>query len=293
MLKRTIQISNPYKLSIAYGQLILKNDEGKKQVPVEDLGFVVLDHPHISITQAVTQELSENNVAVVFCSKNHHPTSMLLNLDGHHLQNEIFRAQLSASEPLKKNLWKQTVEAKIRNQAALLQKLNIEVPRIEVLAKTVLSGDTGNNEAQAARLYWPGLFGKDFLRERYGLPPNNMLNYGYAILRASVARAVVGSGLLPTLGIHHHNRYNAYCLADDIMEPYRPYVDSLVYSIYESVGPEEDLSIDTRTHLLEFLQHDVVFNKTKRPLMLGISQTTASLARCFEGEQKRLQYPGL
>ena len=122
---------------------------------------------------------------------------------------------------------------------------------------------------------------------------NVMLNYGYAILRASVARAVVGSGLLPTLGIHHHNRYNAYCLADDIMEPYRPYVDSLVYSIYESVGPEEDLSIDTRTHLLEFLQHDVVFNKTKRPLMLGISQTTASLARCFEGEQKRLQYPGL
>ena len=291
MLKRTIQVSSPYKLSIAYGQLILSNTEEKKQIPVEDLGFVVLDHPHINITQAVAQELSENNVAVIFCSKNHHPNSMLLNLDGHHLQNEIFRAQLSASEPLKKNLWKQTIEAKIKNQSALLRKLNIVIPRIDELSKTVLSGDTGNNEAQAARLYWPALFGKNFLRERFGLAPNNMLNYGYAILRASVARAIVGSGLLPTLGMHHHNRYNAYCLADDIMEPYRPYVDSLVFNIYESIGAEEDLSVDTRIHLLEFLQHDVFFNKTTRPLMLGISQTTASLARCFEGEQKRLQYP--
>jgi len=293
MLKRSLFFGNPYHLSVKNKQMQITNkDSGEvKQAPIEDLGFVILENHQITLTIKLAQVLAENNVAVVFCDSKHHPSSMLLNLETHHLQNEMFSNQIKASEPLKKQLWRQTIIAKINNQAAVLKLLGKQYLKLNELAKNVISGDTTNREAQAARIYWTELLGKDFTRERYGLPPNNALNYGYAILRAAVARALVGSGLLPTLGIHHHNKYNAFCLADDIMEPYRPYVDILVYRIDKAKEIEFDLTTDIKAEILKILTRDVVFEKTKRPLMIGLSQTTVSLAKCFAGEHKKLLFP--
>ena len=226
MLTRTLFISNPYYLSVKNKQLLVsgENDLTSKTIPIEDIGFIVMEHPQISFTLKLMEELTENNVAVVFCDSKHMPCSMTLPLDAHHIQNELFRAQINATGPLKKNLWKQTIEMKISNQARLLDKLGKNSTQLKTLAKTVKSGDSNNREGFAARLYWIALLGKTFIRDRYGGPPNPFLNYGYILLRSAVARAISGSGLLATLGIHHHNRYNAFCLADDIMEPYRPYV---------------------------------------------------------------------
>ncbi len=293
MLKRSLFFSNPYHLSVTNQQLIITNKEtGEiKQAPIEDLGFVILENPRITITIKLAQELAENNVAVVFCDSTHHPASMLLNLNVHHLQSEMFSNQIKASEPLKKQLWKQTVVAKINNQAAILKKLGKDFLKLTVMATKVVSGDTTNREAQASRIYWHELFEGDFSRARFGTAPNNALNYGYAILRAAVARSLVGSGLLPTLGIHHHNKYNAFCLADDIMEPYRPYVDLHVVNLINKKPFDEKLSKSNKADLLQILTMDVVFEKTKRPLMVGISQTTASLAKCYGGELKKIAYP--
>ena len=218
---------------------------------------------------------------------------MLFHLDSHQTQTEHFRAQVEASEPLKKQLWKQTIKAKIRNQAAVLDFADRDGEALRYMARKVRSGDADNQEARAARFYWPMLFGEDFLRKRFGNPPNNLLNYGYAVLRAAVARALTGSGLLPTLGIHHRNKYNAYCLADDVMEPYRPYVDQLVWELSEAGQAEEELSAGLKSELLKILSCDVIINRKKRPLMVGLSQTTASLARCFKGEARKITYPVL
>lgn len=293
MLKRTLFFTNPFNLSVKDSQLIIQSKEKQvlQTVPIEDIGFIVLDHNQLSISIPLIQELIANNVAVVYCDPKHHPNAMLLNLDGHHLQGEIFRQQVETSEPLKKNLWKQTIEAKIKNQAGLLKLLNKEYRNIESLAKYVKSGDPENREGTAARIYWPRLFGKTFTRDRYGAPPNDMLNYSYTVLRASVARALIGSGLLPTLGIHHHGRYNAFCLADDIMEPFRPFVDKKVYEVFYKNMDNHELSKEIKAELLQVLTTDIFFKKMVRPLMVGLSLTTASLARCFTGESKKIVYP--
>jgi len=295
MLKKTLFFHNAYHLSIKYNQLIItdKNSREKTQRPVEDLGFVILDHQQITFTQSVIQHLAANNVAVVFCNKKHHPASMLFHLDTHQTQNEHFRAQVEASKPLKKQLWKQTVKAKIYNQAALLDFIGEEGDALRYMARQVKSGDTSNEEGRASRHYWDLLFYEDFHRRRHGPPPNNMLNYGYTILRAGVARALMGSGLLPTIGIHHHNKYDAYCLADDIMEPYRPYVDQHVLELYETGQYGDDLRPEIKVKLLEILSGDIFIGDKKRPMMVGVSETTASLARCFKGEQRKIKYPEL
>ncbi|MFC2106881.1 type II CRISPR-associated endonuclease Cas1 [Bacteroidota bacterium] len=293
MIKRTLFFSNPCRLSVRNKQMVIELRKTKevKLAPIEDLGYVVLENQQISISLPLMDELINNNVAVVFCNSKYYPDSMLLNLNGHHLQQEMFSHQISANVPLKKRLWKQTVEAKIKNQAFLLKKLKKDYKAVAYCATNVKSGDPENREGTAARIYWPLLFGKHFYRDRYGLPPNNMLNYGYAILRAAVARALSGSGLLPTFGIHHHNRYNAFCLADDIMEPYRPFVDGLVNRIYKECGDVYDLNIEVKMKLLQILSIDVWFKDMRRPLMIGLSNTTASLSRCFLGEEKRINYP--
>jgi CRISPR-associated protein Cas1 len=216
---------------------------------------------------------------------------MLLPLDAHHIQNEIFRAQVDASEPLKKNLWKQTIEAKIQNQAQLLGKLGKNSRPLKAIGKAVKSGDSDNREGFAARLYWTEMFGKTFIRDRYGDPPNPFLNYGYILLRSAVARALAGSGLLATLGIHHRNRYNAFCLADDVMEPYRPYVDEIVYAMAEKWPDEFMLEKEHKAELLQLMTVDVIIGGSKRPLMVALSQTAASLARCYSGEIRKISYP--
>lgn len=293
MLKRTLFFSNSCYLSLKDNQLVIQMKEGLavKTVPIEDLGFIVLDHPQISFTMKLVEQLNANNVALVFCDSTHMPSSMLLNLESHSLQSELFRAQIDASEPLKKNLWKQTIEAKISNQAAHLEKQGHKAHELRAYAKSVKSGDSENREGLAARIYWSRLVGNGFARDRYGGPPNHLLNYGYILLRSAVARALSGSGLLPTLGIHHHNKYNAFCLADDIMEPYRPFVDQLALRVYGEYPDELLLNKEMKAEMLGLMAGDVWIDGNKRPLMVALSQTTASLSRCFSGESRKIVYP--
>ena len=294
MLKRTIFFSNPARLSLRNEQMLVRpKTGGEVTIPIEDSGYAVLEHQQVSVSLPLLNALVQNNVSVVVCDDRHMPSSMLLNLDGNSIQNELFSHQINASQPLKKNLWKQTVEAKIKNQAGLLQKLGVDHEDLLTLSRYVKSGDASNREGTAARLYWPRLFGPGFVRNRDGPPPNMLLNYGYIVLRAAVARALSGSGLLPTFGIFHRNRYNNFCLADDIMEPYRPFVDRIVYRLW-LMNPEiTSLEKEHKAELLDVLTEDVSFGKVTRPLMVGLSQTTASLARCFSGETQKLSYPGI
>ena len=293
MLKRTLYFSNPYHLSIKNEQLIISSKENneERQAPIEDLGFVVFEHPQITFSQSVIEKLSENNVAVIFCNSKYLPVSMLFHLDTHQIQNERFRQQLDISEPLRKQLWAQTVKAKILNQAEVLKIVGLPNEDLIFLAQDVKSGDSGANEAQAARRYWPKLFGEEFKRERFGNYPNPLLNYGYTLLRAATARALCGSGLLPTIGIQHHNRYNHFPLADDIMEPYRPIIDLVVYNLVQTHDKELELEKQVKAELLKILTSDVFIDGQKSPLMIALTQTTYSLVECFAGTKVKLKYP--
>lgn len=295
MIKRTLYFGSPAYLKTANEQLIIEmQDSGEtKSAPIEDIGLLILDHQQITITQALIARLLANNVAVITCNHTHHPTGLLLNLDGNSLQSQKFIAQVEASVPLKKQLWQQTVTAKIMNQAALLENERAENKTLLRYAREVKSGDSGNCEAKAAAYYWKHLFPEflQFKRERYGAPPNNLLNYGYAVLRAVVARSLVASGLLPTLGIHHRNQYNAYCLADDIMEPYRPFVDQIVCGIVSMNGKFLEMGTKMKQQLLAVPAMDVKIEQQKSPLMNAVQRTTASLAKCFAGESRKILYP--
>ncbi|MBI9020052.1 MAG: type II CRISPR-associated endonuclease Cas1 [Verrucomicrobia bacterium] len=295
MLKRTVYFESPAHLSFKNGQLVYTpKPEGEvRTVPVEDIGFMVLDNHSITLSLRLIEELTANNAAIVFCDKLHHPTAMSVPFAGNTTHAKTLAAQLEMSEPLKKNLWKQTVEVKIKNQAEMLRRT--ESSGVEALlrhAESVKSGDTDNREGAAARIYWQNLFGEEFRRERSGGGPNHLLNYTYAILRAAVARSLVGSGLYPAIGIHHHNQYNAYALADDVMEPYRPYADEIVFDVWKEMNVEEgEISKEQKQRLLKLLAADVHLTNTLRPLMVGLSITTASLVRCIGGEQKKVDYP--
>ena len=310
MIKKTLCFSNPAYLSLRNSQLVIKLPEVEKAVnltedfkkateitrPIEDIGVVVLDHKQITITTGALSALLENNCAVITCDSRSMPVGLQLPLAGNTTQSERFRDQIDASQPLRKQLWQQTIQYKIRNQAAVLSICSkAETRCMTVWANEVRSGDPDNLEARAAVYYWKNLFGDipNFIRSRDGVSPNHLLNYGYAILRAVVARSLVASGLLPTLGIHHHNRYNAYCLADDIMEPYRPYVDRLVLYIIEQYGIDIELSKDIKAELLSIPTIDVVINGKRSPLMVAAAQTTASLYKCFSGELRKIAYPEL
>lgn len=292
MLKRTLAFTNPYHLSLKNRQMIIrdKGDSGTcASVPVEDIGYVILENQEISITMPLLNALADNNAAVIVCSDRFMPNAMLMNLDANSTQGESFRAQLSAKEPLKKNIWKQIVEAKIRNQAALLHKLGKDGDVLKPYYKNVKSGDPDNREGVAAKLYWDELFDGQFMRFRTGPSPNEMLNYGYTVLRAAVARSLTGSGLLPAIGIFHRNRYNAFPLADDVMEPYRPFVDEIVFHLY--ANGEDNLNKYSKSEILKLLYKDTFFENTTRPLDIGLSMTTASLVRCYNGLQKKIIYP--
>lgn len=308
MIKKTLCFSNPAYLSLRDRQLVIKLPEVEKAInypeklkqeaeltrPIEDIGIIVLDNRQITLTTGLMDALLENNCAVITCDARSMPVGMMLPLSGNTTQSERFRHQINSSLPLRKQLWQQTIQYKIRNQLAVLkQYTNAETKCMQKWANEVKSGDTENMEARAAAYYWKGLFGHidGFVRDREGVAPNNLLNYGYAILRAVVARSLVASGLLPTLGIHHHNRYNAYCLADDIMEPYRPYVDMLVYDITIQYGIDIELSKDIKAELLSIPTLDVIIDGKRSPLMIGVSQTTASLYKCFKGEIRKIIYP--
>ena len=294
MLKRALFFSTPYCLSLRNGQMIVHTREApdqRKSIPIEDIGFVVLEDQQTSITLPLLNALSDNNVAVILCGENRMPNAMLMNLDSNRTQGENYRAQIEASEPLKKGLWKQIVEAKIRNQATLLRKMGRDGDKLNPYYMNVKSADADNREGAAAKIYWTELFGSEFYRSREGSPPNNLLNYGYTILRAAVARAIMGSGLFPALGIFHRNRYNAFPLADDLMEPYRPFVDEIVYRLY--TNGHIQLTREVKGELLRILFVDTRFDKIVRPLEVGLTFTTSSIAKCFAGAQKKVSYPML
>lgn len=296
MIKRTLYFGNPAYLCLRDNQLVVKKKDGEPQaVPVEDVGFIVLDSPQVTISCALLSFLTENNCAVISCDSRHLPSGLLLPLSGNSLQSERFRYQVEASLPLKKQLWQQTVQQKILNQASVLrQRRDCAAKFLVSCASGVRSGDVDNREAVAAAYYWKQLFPhiENFTRDRFGVPPNNLFNYGYAILRGVVARSLVASGLLPTLGIHHSNRYNAYCLADDIMEPYRPIVDKLIVETLDEmeVLPDE-ISREMKVGLLKIPVLDTRIDGKRSPLMNAVSMTTTSLYRCFAGEARKLLYP--
>ena len=312
MIKRTLCFTNPAYLSLKDRQMVIRLPEVEKSdmpdvlkkesvrtIPVEDIGVVVFDNRQITITHGLLEALLENNCSVVTCDSRSMPVGLMLPLCGNTVQSERFRDQLDASVPPKKQLWQQTVKAKIDNQAAVLAACaGAETGCMRRWSADVRSGDPDNLEGRTAAYYWKSLFAgvpglSDFTRDRQGIPPNNLLNYGYAILRAVIARSLVSSGLLPTLGIHHHNRYNAYCLADDVMEPYRPLVDSLVFCIVNEYGGDmpEDITKELKMRLLGIPVTDVRIGGKRSPLMVAATQTTASLYKCFTGEARRIAYP--
>ncbi|MBS1765404.1 MAG: type II CRISPR-associated endonuclease Cas1 [Bacteroidetes bacterium] len=318
MIKRTLYFGNPAYLSLSNGQLLVRLPEVEKSnqldlsfkkqaqatIPVEDIGVVVLDNKQITITHGLMDSLMENNVAVITCNSTRHPTGLLLPLHGNTLQHERYREQIEASEPLRKQLWQQTIIQKIKNQAAVLRSQKIDAGYLFPVYKNVKSGDSENAEATAAAFYWQRVFSNlpephsnklknGFKRNRGGEPPNHYLNYGYALLRATMARSIVAAGLLPTLGIHHSNRYNAYCLADDLMEPYRPVVDKVVLQTIIQHGIEDELSKEIKASLLSIPIADVSIDGESSPLMIATQRTAVSLVKCFAGEQRKLLYPEL
>lgn len=306
MIKRVLCFEKPARLSLRMAQIVVEltdivnnpnlSEEAKKMgvktVPIEDVGVVVLDNKQISITHALIAALLESNCSIITCDERHLPTGLTLPLDGHNLQSERFREQINASEPLRKQMWQQTVANKIIGQASVLAMQGVECKNMLAWAKNVRSGDADNLEGRAAAYYWRNVFqDKDFIRAQDGLPPNNLLNYGYSIVRAMMARALVAAGLLPTLGIHHHNRYNAYCLADDIMEPYRPFVDVAVIEMMKQGMATEEITTAHKLQLLGLCTADVHIDGHRSPMMLAIQTTAQSVQKCFAGTARKIIYP--
>ncbi|MCP9767412.1 type II CRISPR-associated endonuclease Cas1 [Lacihabitans sp. LS3-19] len=309
MIKRTLYFGNPSYLSMRNEQLVLKypaveknenlpihfKKEAETTIPIEDIGMVIIDHRQITITHDLCEKLIENNSAIVWCDAKHHPTGMTLPFAANDTLSEKTRYQIEASEPLKKQLWRQTIESKILNQAAVLKHFGYHYQDLINMSSQVLSGDTGNMEGRAAAKYWDKMLEQfETTRGRFDGPPNNFLNYAYAILRATVARNLVGSGLLPVLGIHHRNKYNAYCLANDIMEPYRPIIDQ---HIFDNIELQQFLPLELgkkeKAHILDLVNIDVEIEGKKSPLMVGVQRTTASVMKCFMGESRKISYPTL
>ena len=292
MIKKSILIENKTSITAKNLQLIIKSEIRESTIPIEDVGFLVLDNQEVYLSLPAMNLLIENNTSVIICGKNHLPNGMFLNLNSHHIQQEVFKNQIEASIPLKKQLWQQTIVEKITNQGILLAKITEKKNSFEFLASKVLSGDTTNMEGVAAQQYWKSFFEMDFKRERFGDYPNNFLNYGYAILRAATARALSGSGLLNTLGIHHKSKYNAFALADDIMEPFRPLIDEKVFEIMQQYD-EQELNTKIKSEILQVLTRTVYFKEEKSPLMVALQKTASSLQQCFMGKRKKIKYPKL
>lgn len=292
MLKKTILLENKASITTKNLQLVIKTEIKEAQLAIEDIGFIVIDHPEIYLSLPAMNLLIENNAAVIICNKNHLPNGLFMNLNSHHIQQEIFKNQINASVPLKKQLWQQTIIEKITNQGLLLETITKKKNNFNFLASKVVSGDTTNMEGVAANFYWKTFFEHDFKRERFGDYPNNFLNYGYALLRAATARALSGSGLLNTLGIHHKSKYNAFALADDIMEPFRPIVDEKVFEIMHQYE-EQELNTKIKAELLQILTRTVYFKEEKSPLMVGLQKTASSLQQCYSGDKKKIKYPKL
>lgn len=299
MIKRTLYFGNHCTLKKKdmqmYVDFPVKENKTPAVIPIEDIGIVVLDSNQIVISHALISALMDNNSAVISCNDKHLPYGLMLPMFSHHAFTQKMHNQINSSLPLRKNLWKQTVIAKISNQAALLRKNGKNDNKMQYYIRQVKSGDPENIEGRAAAYYWDNLFNHyfSFYRSIEGGYPNSFLNYGYAVLLAVIARSIVASGMIPSFGIHHRNKYNPWCLASDIMEPYRPFVDKVILNIMEEFPDKEELTPEIKRHILKIPAMDIVIDRNNSPLMIGTQRTTASLADCFEGTARRILYPEL
>ena len=292
MIKRIIDVSEAAYVCLKHQQLIIeKQGEVVGQVPVEDLGVLILQHPAIVLTQQLIVACQKNKVVIVFCDEKHLPYSLILPIgEGHTLHNKILKQQMAISEPTRKRLWQKIVQHKIKEQEQTLVMLNKESTRLSFLSTQVKTGDSGNCEAIAAQAYWKLLFGKAFKRDADLDGVNSLLNYGYAIIRAAVARSVCGAGLHPTIGLFHTNQYNALCLADDLMEPFRPWVDYVVYQM-ASTNSEVTINQQSKQALLGLMSEAVLYKKKTMPFMVALNYLMADLKRCYSDGIKTLPYP--
>lgn len=293
MIKQTITIGSPYHLAFHNEQLVLQHKEtGERfQRPIEDLGLLMIDHPQVTLTATLLHRLTAANVIVIYCDANHMPAGILFPFEGHHIQSQHYRFQLTASPARKNQIWQQIIKEKIRNQAMVIKAIGKSALALDVMARKVRSGDPNNLEGKAAKWYWQHLFGEGFKRDRYGAPPNPSLNYGYAILRAATARAIASAGLLPALGIHHHNKYNAFCLADDLMETFRPFVDWIVWNNRQTDPEYHVLTPERKSRLLKVLQSDTLLSGKRTPLQISLQHTASSLVQVYKKETAKLQLP--
>ena len=295
MIRKTVEFSTPgTRLSVSLRQLVVERpDLPKATLPMEDLGVVIVDTTQATYSQAVFIELLEAGATLMVTGRDHLPVGMMLPLDAHHVQTERHRAQVEASQPVKKRSWQALVRSKISQQAHVLSRFDSDNADLHAIARRVKSGDPDNLEAQAAQRYWPRLFGKGFRRDRSAEGVNALLNYGYAVIRAATARAVVAAGLIPSLGVYHHNRTNPFCLADDLFEPYRPYVDWRVKSlVIEARGGSPTLDDrQTRAALLSLFNETVLVGGRRNPLLLALHASAASLCRALTGGDRTLALP--
>lgn len=294
MIKRTLVFSSPMILSLKNLQLVVAYKDSpneKRTIPIEDVGVVLLENQQTSITLPLLNALAESEVQVIICNSKGMPSVMIQSMNSNNLQGETLRNQIACGEVLKKQLWKQVVEAKIKNQASLLNSVGEDGNVLKPFYSNVRSGDVDNREGIAARIYFQHLFGDSFIRDRDEQGINALLNYGYSILRAATCRAIVSSGLLPAIGIYHHNRSNAYPLADDLMEPFRPFVDGVVYDL--AMHSKTELIKEVKAELISVLYADTIYENVKRPLSVGLSMTTASMAKCLSKELNSLSLPAL
>ncbi len=295
MHNRILDIAEtPARLKVRFDQLVIDAGSSQKPVtiPLNDLAVLIVSHPQVSYTQAVLSSLADRGGVFITCDDRRLPNGMLIPTQGNHIQSERFLNQSTAKRPLCKQIWKQIIQAKISAQAELLESLFENDFGLRPLIPLVKSGDPQNIEARAARKYWSVVFGSNtFRRDRAALDQNRLLNYGYAVLRAITARAICASGLHPSLGIHHHNKYNPFCLADDLMEPFRVLVDQAVAKHILEYGLDSEFDRNTREQLLASLTGRVELDGHSRTLFDTLSRTTQSLNEIFAGERKKLELP--
>ena len=295
MIRKTVEFSTPgTRLSVAHCQLVIERpDLPKATLPIEDLGVVIVDDVRATYTQSVFLSLLEAGAVVLVTGRDHLPAGMMLPLNAHHFQTERHRAQIKTGVPVQKRAWQAIVQSKIRQQATVLYHFTGDHAGLVPMARRVRSGDPDNLEAQAAQRYWPRLFGKTFRRNRETKGVNSLLNYGYAVVRAAMARAVVATGLIPSLGVHHRHRGNPFCLADDLLEPYRPYVDWRV-RLMANNGSESmpELSDrESRAALLALLNETICIGGQREPLLIALHTSAASLCRALTGGDRILALP--
>lgn len=316
MIKKTIEISQQaVHLAVQHRQLVIQPFDGDKQqartIPCEDIGVVLIDHPAVTMTHRALTMLTDCGAAVVFCGPDHLPAGMMLPLSTHTQVVERMQIQINASQPARKNLWKMLVRAKVNRQADNLPEDSPAARTLRTLAGEVKSGDTTNVEGQAARIYWAAwLAGEDqprlqssvtagqmadlksFKRDQDGLDPANvLLNYGYTVLRAALGRAIVSAGLIPSLGIAHRHRANAFALADDLIEPFRPLVDACVRELLQAGQASQGLTPAVKAVLLSLLTHPVKYGQTQGPLMVALHRYLASFVQCLTDVKQRLMIP--